>query len=982
MPVTNTEKVCSDFINSLFNSFTSHLKIIQQNIRSMRKNFETFALNLQTLDKMPDIIILTEIWIQDNEVNQYSLPHYSLFSKSNILNRSGGVAVFVSDRLQCHVMPNLNLETADCLYLQITLSHIFILDLIAVYRLQEFSIERFVTEFDTTLANIKSKNVIVNGDLNINTLEQSRMVESYLLQIASHGLIPLITEPTRVTVNTRSCIDHILVRCAVGVGVESVSWVVEAGITDHRMTVVCLKIDKIIRTENTLTSKHIIDYNLFKTKVQEASWENVYSADNVSLAFNRFINSFNQCIVSSYKSYVINERNEKLKPWINKNLLEMIKRKNLLYKRSTNHPNNLEIKHSYNVYKNKLLNKIRESKNRYYNALLINEHQSPKKQWDTIKELIGENNKTESRISLREDNNSLVTDPMTVSNKLNKFFCSVASNLRIQLNEDRKYVCPNENEYLNMFKAQPLTNTVFFYPTVRQEVSDIIRNLSNRKAPGYDNISSLAIKLVLENIIDVLVYLINFSLSSGEFPDELKISIVKPLFKKNDKLDPSNYRPISLLSIFSKVLEKVVKVRIVSFLEKNKYLSENQFGFRQKLSTTSALLRFMGEVYTGINEGKQCSGMFIDVMKAFDTVDHATLLLRLQEAVVRGVPLRWFSSYLEGRTQRTRVNGVLSEQGYIKHGIPQGSVLSGPLFLVYVNNLCNGCFKGKLVSFADDTALFYKADSVETLKIYMQHDVNALRWWFTKNFMVMSPKSKYIVFNLSKEVALPSPLRYHNISCNDPICNCLEIEQVSEIKYLGLWVDARVNWKSHINYLKRKLVQYVRIFYMLSYVCNQQLLRTVYYALVNSKLEYGLPVWGGAYSTTIKPLIIIQKIFIRRIAKKPKSEPSAPLFKDLKILPLKNLFIFKVLRIFFNKCEGGNAYINNRSRVLRNRRDISIPRPNLTFFKKFYLYLAPKFFNCLPLNLKVCSNKTQFVKLLWEFLMERESVDYFFHIIV
>ena len=228
-------------------------------------------------------------------------------------------------------------------------------------------------------------------------------------------------------------------------------------------------------------------------------------------------------------------------------------------------------------------------------------------------------------------------------------------------------------------------------------------------------------------IVDVLVYLINFSMSSGEFPLNLKTAIVKPLYKKNDKTIPGSYRPIALLSIFSKLLEKIVKVRLLNFLEKYNYFSNKQYGFRKKLSTSSALINFMSKVYTGLNNSKYCAGLFVDVMKAFDTVDHVTLLTRLEEAGVRGVPLQWFHSYLSGRTQRTKVSGVLSDLGDIQHGIPQGSVLSGPLFLIYVNNLCNGNFKGNLCAFADDTALFYEANSIEQLKIDMQYDVNALR---------------------------------------------------------------------------------------------------------------------------------------------------------------------------------------------------------------------------------------------------------------
>ena len=154
-------------------------------------------------------------------------------------------------------------------------------------------------------------------------------------------------------------------------------------------------------------------------------------------------------------------------------------------------------------------------------------------------------------------------------------------------------------------------------------------------------------------------------------------------------------------------------------------------------------------------------------------------------------------------------------------------------------------FRGRLIAFAEDTALFYKADSLNQLKCDMQHDLNALRWWFTKSYMVMSPKTKYIIFNISREFTFFSALKYHNLSCNDLNCACPNIEQVQDIKYLGLVVDSKISWKHHVQYLKLKLIKYVRIMYLLATACDKKLLKTVYYSLIHSKLEYSIGIWGG-----------------------------------------------------------------------------------------------------------------------------------------
>lgn len=326
------------------------------------------------------------------------------------------------------------------------------------------------------------------------------------------------------------------------------------------------------------------------------------------------------------------------------------------------------------------------------------------------------------------------------------------------------------------------------------------------------------------------------------------------------------------------------------------------------------------------------------------------------------------------RTQVCKVNNTLSHGENLSIGIPQGSVLSGPLFLICVNNLCNGNFKGKLVAFADDTALFYKADSLAQIQTDMQHDVHALRWWFTKNLMIMSPKTKYLLFNLSKNVSFNTDLKYHEIDCTVNRVNCKRqnLERVDSIKYLGLVVDSKLNWKCHLENLKFKLVKYIRLFYSVRTICYPKLLRSIYFALINSKTEYGLELWGGTYVTTLKPLINLQKHFIRIIKFKNRFEHSAPLFVTLNILPIKNLYIFKVLKAFYDR--SSNTYQIN-SHYSTRRVNIYIPKPNLTVFKKFYLFLAPKFFNMLPEYLKKCENRAKYLKLLRNFLLLEENVD-------
>ncbi len=288
----------------------------------------------------------------------------------------------------------------------------------------------------------------------------------------------------------------------------------------------------------------------------------------------------------------------------------------------------------------------------YYSNIIESNKNNTKKQWKTIKELVGDKVK-ETGVTLMKTHSDITTScPKEVSNILNNYFCSIALDLRQTIAAENAGSNFNDNNdfHQNTFNTVAVKDSIFFYPTNKTEIRNVVSSLKNNKAPGFDNITPVIIKEVAESIIDVIVHLTNLSLSSGEFPTSLKHAVVTPLFKKNDRLSPGNYRPIALLPVFSKLVEKIVKVRLVNFLSKQNFFCKKQYGFQSKLNTSAALLDFMSQVYTGVNEGKVCAGLFVDVMKAFDTVDHRILLSRMHDAGIRGVALKWFCSYLSDRT--------------------------------------------------------------------------------------------------------------------------------------------------------------------------------------------------------------------------------------------------------------------------------------------------------------------------------------------
>ncbi|KAG8313850.1 hypothetical protein J6590_108242 [Homalodisca vitripennis] len=487
-------------------------------------------------------------------------------------------------------------------------------------------------------------------------------------------------------------------------------------------------------------------------------------------------------------------------------------------------------------------------------------------------------------------------------------------------------------------------------------------------------------------IVNVLLYLINLSFEKGIFPDILKTAVVIPLHKSGPNNDCNNFRPISLLSTFAKIFEKIMKKRLVKFLEQTHFFSKNQFGFREGLSTETALKNFMDDVLEAINSGRKVSGLFLDIKKAFDTVDHDILLNKLYCCGIRGNVLSWFSSYLNNRRQCVKISNTFSDFGIIKSGVPQGSVLGAILFIVYINDLCNSNLYGRITSFADDTALTYIKDDWNDIEEAMSIDLKALQWWFSKNNMLLSPeKTKYINFSLKKDPQhFTKQILYNCVSClctNKECPECAIVSQSDNLKYLGILLDREINWKKHIDMVKKKLNGILRTFYFLQNMCTEEVMRMLYFSLVNSRLEYGIFCWGGTYETNLKPLLMQQKKFIRLVKRKCRYEPSHPLFISLNIFPITYLFVYKVLKIFYVTSGNLPVLINIYKNKLRHKDKIAVPKPNLTIFRKSYCFLGPKMFNTIPKDISNSKNIHIFSKLLKLWLLSKQNINCLLHTI-
>ena len=326
----------------------------------------------------------------------------------------------------------------------------------------------------------------------------------------------------------------------------------------------------------------------------------------------------------------------------------------------------------------------------------------------------------------------------------------------------------------------PNPNAIFLRPTDYNEVKTTIMNLK-KKCPGWDDVDALVVKETVALYIEPLTKIINLSLTEGIFPNELKTAKITPIYKSEDVTLVANYRPVSVLSVFSKILERIMYTRIISFINENNLLYKYQFGFRKGHSTEHALISLVDKISEELDSGKQVLGVFLDFSKAFDTVDHKILLSKLNHYGIRGPALNCVQSYLENILQYVLYNGVSSSRGLVKSGVPQGSVLGPLLYLIYVNDIANVSPNLLPILFADDTNVFLSGDSVDEMILTMNIEIKKITDWTVANKLSINiKKTHYMIFTTKRRTVNTN----NNITINGKT-----IDKVEKTEFLGVITD-------------------------------------------------------------------------------------------------------------------------------------------------------------------------------------------------
>ena len=620
----------------------------------------------------------------------------------------------------------------------------------------------------------------------------------------------------------------------------------------------------------------------------------------------------------------------------------------------------------FKLWRNKCISMIRKSKKSFFNNA-IKDKKDSKCLWRNIKTLTNETNFAAILPNNLKTTDGIIEGKEYVANSLNNHFVNIADLIdKAQFNvQDFK----NLQEYLDL----KLTNTTFYIEFITcHEVVLIIDNLDSNKSCGMDGIGANILKLCKYQLAQPLAALINNCISSGIFPDKLKIASVIPLHKGGSKEDPNNYRPISILPTLSKIFERHIANQLNKYFLKANILHDRQSGFRQHHSCQTALINLVDSWLTAVDEGNVIGTVFLDFKKAFDMVDHNILLHKLKLYHFSDITIKLFESYLSQRTQLIKTDGVMSDMCLVKTGVPQGSILGPLLFLLYVNDLPLE-LHADLDMYADDTTIYRAGYNLNDIQSKLQSDIIVTQLWYKKNHMAINPsKTTCMVIGSRQKLTHLSDITLY--------VDNTKLQNVDTQKLLGIHIDKHLTWKAHINATCLKLVSKLSLLKRIQYFLTPEMKLLFYNAYITPIFDYACVTWQKANISDINRIIKLQKRSARIILNASYSENSSEMFKTLKWLTFQNRCKYYTGVLVFKSLHGLTpTYINKRISFSENtnhnlrsngKKNISHKKPNTNYLKRTFSYSSMEIWNQIPSNIRLLSNINTFKYALKSYLFE------------
>ena len=900
------------------------LRIGHLNIHYAINKIPEIASILNNSDTPFHIFGLTETHLGDNvSTDEISIPGYRVERRSVKKSLETGIAVYISQTIKAERLPHLEDYNVESIWLKIYLKNHAPFILGFLYRNpKERScwVDNFSLMVDAVL--LQSQEYILLGDFNIDLLKPN---PHWKTATELCNLTQLVETPTRVTNNTTTLIDHIYTTHSKHIAEVCVP---TFGCSDHYPVCVTwkkrnVKIPKTGHKVISFRSLKNFDKDIFLNDLKNSHLQTVYNLTDPDEALDFWLKTFMD-IYNKHAPRLTKRVKHYRKPgWLDKEIDSAIKVRDDLKKSGQ--------EDAYKQQRN-FVTKLKRSKIKAHINKLVESGANTRSIWKAINQLTNKSNASTPNTDISPD-------------VFNTHFTTIASKV---IKEDKSNT--NTLEKLQEFCSSKKINSELNIPLMTVvDVYNSLLKLKQTNTAGFDELDGKILKMAAPIITETLTYIYNLCISKSYYPTMFKRAKVIPLYKSGDVTDPSNYRPISILSNLSKPMEKHMNKHLQTHLAKYNLLHDSQSGFRPLHSCHTALVTMLDKWLTHINEDNLCGVLFVDFAKAFDCIEHSLLLRKLKHYHIQSSTLQLLTSFVTDRQQSVCVGKVTSSSAEIRNGVPQGSVLGPLLFSIYINDLPLHISNSDCGMFADDTTLHTSNKKLKPLATSLQNTANELQAWSDLNHMALHPQKTEVMIVTSRQ-------KRQNISLSLPPIQLgnQTLTEVDSHKTLGVIIDNNLSWTKHIHYLSKHISKKTYQLSRIKHFLNVSGRKSYFAAHIQSAIDYASTLWDSASGNAMKPLRSIHRRAIKAVLKKPKLSNEDYKLHD--ILPLtdrlkhnKIMLMHKIVSEAAPNTLKSSFSLNTS----RNKCIFHVPIPRVDLFKSSLKYSGSLLWNKLPQNLRL-----------------------------